>query len=171
MVRLAIGYVAGASGDDGAVRVNWLGDGPEGLLAARTVWLAQGAADDFPRRHPVTEAVFERGAVHMHLAGLRERADAQAYKSRLVLVDEQELAPLGDDEYYWHELIGFEVVSASGDPIGQVVELLETGAHDVLVVAAPAGGQHLIPTAREFLTEIDPEARRLVVALIPGLLD
>lgn len=171
MTRLAIGYVAGASGDDGAVRVNWLGDGPEGLLAARTVWLAQGDADDFPRRHLVNEAAVAGGAVHMALGGLHERADAEAYKSRLVLVDEEELAPLGDDEYYWHELVGFEVVSDSGAPLGRVVELLETGAHDVLVVASPAGEQHLIPTAREFVTEIDPQARRVVVALIPGLLD
>ena len=171
MARLAIGFVAGASGDNGAIRVHWFGDGPEGLLAAGTVWLAVDNDDEFPRRHLVKGAAVAGGVVRMELVGLRESADAKAYKSRLVLVEQDELAPLGDDEYYWYELIGFDVETDAGDPIGRVVELLETGAHDVLVVAAPGGEQHLIPTAREFLTEIDREARRLVVALIPGLLD
>lgn len=107
----------------------------------------------------------------MELAGLSERADAEACKGRLVLVDEAELEPLGEDEFYWHELIGFDVVSQDGEPVGQVAELWETGGHDVLVVAGARGEQLLIPTAREIVPEIDRAGRRVVVAVIPGLLE
>jgi 16S rRNA processing protein RimM len=175
MARLAIGRAAGAAGafgEAGLLRVQWLGDGPDGLLRATTVWLAQGEDDVFPRRHGVDGvAAAGRGEVVMRLAGLRDRDAAEAYKGRLVLVEEGELEPLGEDEYYWHELVGFDVVSQAGDAIGRVAELWETGAHDVLVVTGPGGERLLIPTAREILTEIDRDARRLVIAVIPGLLE
>ena len=172
MARLAIGHVAGASGDDGRLRVTCLGDGPANLLAASTVWIARAEDDRFPRRHPVKGSEQVRsGEVSLALLGLRTRADAQAYKGRLVLMDEADLQPPGEDEFYWYELVGFDVVSQDGAAIGSVSELWQTGAHDLLVVVSPAGEQHLIPTAREFVTEIDREARRIVVALIPGLLE
>ena len=172
MARLAIGRATGAFGEDGVLRVQWLGDGPDMLLRATTVWLAIDENDGFPRRHVVSAADYSpRGEVQLVLGGLRSRADAQAYKGRLVLVDESELEPLGDGEFYWHELVGYEVVADTGEPIGQVTELWETGAHDVLVVDAPSGARHLIPTAREIVPEIDRTARRIVVAVIPGLLE
>ena len=172
MARLAVGRVVGAYANSGVLRVSWLGDGPEVLLGASTVWLALDEADEFPRRHGVEDAKpGAPGEVRLTLAGLRERVAADAWKGSLVLLDRSALEVLGEDEYYWFELVGFEVVDQEGARIGQVEELWATGAHDVLVVAADSGGQHLIPTAREFVTRIDREARRLEVAVIPGLLD
>jgi 16S rRNA processing protein RimM len=172
MARLAIGRAAGAFGEQGMLRVQWLGDGPDILLDASEIWLAVDEEDRFPRRHLVRSvALSGRGEVRMELAGLRERADAEACKGRLVLVEESELGPLGDDEFYWRELVGFDVVAEDGEPIGRVLELWETGAHDVLVVEGPAGERLLIPTAREILPVIDRDRRRAVVRVIPGLLE
>ena len=56
MPRLAIGRAAGAFGEDGTLRVHWLGDGPDALLRATTVWLAIDEDDAFPRRHVVNAA-------------------------------------------------------------------------------------------------------------------
>ena len=57
------------------------------------------------------------------------------------------------------------------DVIGTVIEIWETGAHDVLVVESEGGQRHLLPTARELMPEIDLEASRIVVEDIPGLFD
>lgn len=172
MARLPVGRATGAFGEDGRLRVQWLGDGPDALLEADTVWLAIDEHDAFPRRHGVRAAdEGARGEVRLTLAGLRGREDAEACKGRLVLIDESALAPLGEDEFYWHELVGFDVVDDHGAPLGVVEELWETGAHDVLVVSGASGERHLIPTAREIVPVIDRGARRIVVAVIPGLLE
>jgi len=178
--RVPVGLVTGAFGADGELRVRWLGDGPQTLLDAATVWLAREESDPLPRRHSVRAAdVLGGDEVRMHVAGLRDRSSAEACKSCLVLIDTARLEPLGDDEYYWHQLVGCRVDSTEGETLGTVTSLWETGSHDVLVVErAPTrvseegdSKPYLIPTAREFVTEIDLEARRVVVHVIPGLLE
>ena len=82
-----------------------------------------------------------------------------------------DLPQLGDDDFYWHELVGYEVVGDDGQSIGRVRELWETGAHDVLVVEGSDGGQVLLPTAREIMTKVDRAGRRIEIALQPGLLE
>ena len=107
-----------------------------------------------------------------------------------MLAREADLEALPADEYYWHQLVGCRVEEqvaeqdqereegheeegseVRGRAIGNVVEIWETGAHDVLVVRDDKGRQHLIPTAREFMQQVDLEERRIVVRLLPGLLE
>jgi 16S rRNA processing protein RimM len=67
--------------------------------------------------------------------------------------------------------VGCEVFDTEGGRVGIVREIWETGAHDVLVVDGETGGRHLLSTARELMPEVDLEARRIVVEILPGMLD
>lgn len=85
-------------------------------------------------------------------AGCTDRDQVQAYQQCLVAVDDSELPALEEDEYYWHQLQGLQVVTdMAGQPVllGQVDHLLETGANDVLVVRPCTGSldqrERLIP--------------------------
>ena len=58
-----------------------------------------------------------------------------------------------------------------GTPVGTVREIWETGAHDVLVVEDSSGRRHLLSTARELMPEVDPASGRIVVEILPGMLN
>ncbi len=107
--------------------------------------------------------------MRLRLAGIGDRAAAAGLEGRLVTVPASELPDLPQGEYYWYELVGCEVRLEEGTAIGEVREIWETGAHDVLVVQDARGRKHLIPTAREFVTDIDPAARTITVSARPGL--
>ncbi len=49
------------------------------------------------------------------------------------------LAQLQPGEYYWHELIGMQVVNSTGVSLGKVAEIMPTGSNDVLVVEGKNG--------------------------------
>jgi len=103
---------------------------------------------------------------------VRVREAAEALRGQLVLADPRHLARLPVGEHYWFELVGCEVLGSGGERVGRVLELWVTGgAHDVLVVAGDDGRRVLLPTADAFLAEVDVAARRIVVDLIPGLLE
>jgi len=176
---VVLGQIAGSHALRGEVRVRWLGDGPENLARASEVWLAEPAAA--PGGAP-TESDAERfevlrcgsgraGEVRLALRGVGDRDAADALRGRMVLGDAAALAPLEEGEFYWHELVGCEVVDQEGNVLGEVLELWETGAHDLLVVRGTGGERHLLSTARELMPEVDVKARRVVVVGLPGLLD
>lgn len=92
------------------------------------------------------------------LAGIRDRDQAQALTGFDILVPRSVLPELaGTDEYYWRDLVGLEVRNADGGSLGRVVSLLETGAHDVLVLEG-AGAERLIPFVAAFVQAVDREA-------------
>lgn len=91
-------------------------------------------------------------------------------RNMVVTVKTAERPPLPEGEYYHHQIIGLQVRTSAGQVLGRVVEILETGANDVLVVSGETGADALIPLADPFLHEINLGQNVLVVNLIPGLL-
>lgn len=167
-----LGVVVGAHALRGELRVRFFGDGPENLLNAERVWLAEGTADADPSRVEVVGAGTGRGGeVRLAIRGVERREDAVALRGRLVMVDAASLEALGEDDYYWHELIGCRVETEAGDAVGCVRELWQTGGHDVLVIDAEDGRQILVPTARSIMKQVDLGDRRIVIDAIPGLLE
>ncbi len=73
---------------------------------------------------------------------------------------------IGEDGYYWSDLIGLEVVNLQGEELGKVVAgLLETGANDVLQVqnSKEGGSERLIPFISEIIVKVDLKAGRMTV--------
>lgn len=169
--RVVLGRIVGAHGLRGALRVRFFGDDAANLSRVPEVELA-GHPDDpgATRREVVGARPGRAGEVNLRLAGVAVREAAEELRGRLVLADSAHLAKLPEGEHYWYELVGCEVVGRGGERLGRVVEIWETGAHDVLVVEGEAGRRLLLPTVDDFLDEIDVVARRIVVDLIPGLL-
>ncbi|UCE86162.1 MAG: 16S rRNA processing protein RimM [Deltaproteobacteria bacterium] len=170
--RVVLGRIVGAHGVRGAMNVRYFGDGPANLLRMPAVAVAAEASE-------VEAPVFEVGAarpgrpgqVRLTLVGVEDRDAAEALRGRLVLGEATYLAPLPAGEFYWHQLIGCQVEGHDGTRIGTVREVWETGASDVLVVEAEDGRRVLLPTAKPLLREIDLDASRIVIEVIPGLLD
>lgn len=169
---VVLGRVVGAHGIRGRVRVVCLGDGPDNLLHASEVWLGRDLEEKPLRRYAVKAAGTARaGEVRLALEGVADRDAAQELRGQLVLGPAESLQELPEGEYYWHQLIGCEVFGTDGQTVGTVKQMIETGAHDVFVVESAEGRQHLIPSAGDLVREIDIEARRIVVELLPGLIE
>lgn len=170
--RVELGRVKGAHALRGELRVQFFGDDPENLMAAPCLWLGRERDDPDAVRYEVLRVGSGRpGEVRVALAGVDDRELADALRGRLVLGDPEHLAALEEGEFYWHELVGCEVRSTAGELVGVVMEIWETGAHDVLVVRGEDGRQHLLSTARELMPEVDPVARRVTVEVLPGMLE
>lgn len=88
------------------------------------------------------------------LDGLDVREDANLLTNFEIFIDPAVLPELSEEEFYWRELFGMQVVTTQGYDLGQVTDMLETGSNDVLVVKAnlkDAFGQkeRLIPFLEE----------------------
>lgn len=70
------------------------------------------------------------------LVGTDDREAAQLLTNLEIGVDLSCFPTLEEGDYYWHDLIGCQVVNLEGYAMGVVSELMETGSNDVLVVRA-----------------------------------
>ena len=64
------------------------------------------------------------------------------------------LTPTNDDEYYWADLIGLQVINKEKQSFGQVVDMIDTGANDVLICQLK-DKQYLIPFINRYVVDVD----------------
>lgn len=171
--RVVLGRIAGAHALAGEVRVQFFGDDPANLLRVSEVWLGEDVSDASASLFSVcgTGMGGRAGEIRLALEGVADRDAAAELRGRLVLADPARLEPLEEGEFYWYQLIGCQVRGTDGSALGTVRELWETGAHDVLVVEDDEGRRRLFSTARELMPEVDLAARRILVEVLPGMLD
>src|SRR5262249_310735 len=123
------------------------------------------------REVPVLSATpFRGGLMLVALSGVDNRDAAEALVGTRILVRRSDLPPPGENEFYYHEIVGFEVATVEGRPLGAVAETMPTGANDVWVVRGN-GREYLIPVIGDVVRLIDREARRIVIDPLPGLLE
>lgn len=111
------------------------------------------------------------GLLILTLGGVTTREAAEGLRGQEVAILEREAAPLEEGEYFIHELYGLAVVSDAGETIGTVREVIETGANEVLVVKRDGKPDGLIPMIHDVVQALDFAGGRVVVHLMPGLLD
>lgn len=97
------------------------------------------------------------------LAGIETREQAQALTQAEIGVFREELPELAENEYYWVDLIGLDVITDQGQVLGKVKRLFETGSNDVLVVKGEHK-EHWIPyLPGEYVLEINLELKQMRV--------
>ncbi len=110
-----------------------------------------------------------KGTLLVSLAGIETPEAALELSGRLVKTGEENLPPKADDEYYWFELIGMAVRTKDGDDLGEVVQIIPTGANDVLSVQGDFG-EVLLPMIDDVVVEVDFRTGIIVVDPLDGLI-
>jgi 16S rRNA processing protein RimM len=90
-------------------------------------------------------------------------------RNQWVYVKATDVPSLPEGKMYQHELFGFAVEDESGKLLGELVEIIETGANDVYVVRNETGKDLLLPAIPSVILETDPVRRRMRVHLLEGL--
>ena len=89
------------------------------------------------------------------------KEDAEVLKGFKVFVRREELPELGEDEYYYEQILGCRVYEEEED-IGEVVDVIETGSNEVLVVEKD-GKETLVPLVRDYVESVNVEDRIIKV--------
>lgn len=101
-----------------------------------------------------------------HFAGYDDPDEARNLTGVELAVQVKDLPALEEDDFYWHELVGMRVVTEAGQFLGTVAKLLETGANDVLVIAATEGSiddkERLVPYLPERVIKQVSRAERSI---------
>ena len=165
VVVARIGRPHGLHGD---VSVELRTDDPEGRLAPGTTLRTEPAAAG-----PLT---IDNGWVHsgrlvLHFQGYDDRTAAEGLRNVLLVADVDLAERLDDpEEFYDHQLVGLAVRTVTGEPVGELAEVLHLPGQDVLAVRRPDGTEVLVPFVAEIVPAVDLDAGQVLVDPPPGLL-
>lgn len=162
--RVAVGRINATWGLRGHVKVTPLTSNPKRIQPGE-VLLVRGE----PRE--VLDVRYPKGFPCVVFEGYEDATTANALRGTLIEIAEADLPDLGQDEYYVHDLVGLDVVSTAGERLGRLAEVLRTGANDVYIVRRKGERDLLLPAIGDVIAEVDLKGGRMVVELLPGLLD
>lgn len=107
----------------------------------------------------------------LHFKGYDNINDVELFKGAYLKIKEEQLTPLAEGEYYYHEIIGCEMYTTSGEKIGEITSILSPGANDVWVIERPNGKEALIPFIKDVVKDVNVGSKKVTIELMEGLLD
>lgn len=103
---------------------------------------------------------------------INDRDEAAKLVGGVIKVARSEALPLDEDEYYQKDLLDMKVITETGEVLGNLSQIIETGANDVYVVKEAGKKKDiLIPAIRECIISVSVKEKLMTVKLLDGLLD
>jgi 16S rRNA processing protein RimM len=163
-VYLTVGFLRRPHGVQGEIVMDLHTDFPERLKRGRNMYVSE-------MHKPVTiQSVREhQKGVLIKFNGIDTPEAAGQFRNQWVYVKARDLPPLPEGQIYQHQLIGFKVVDDQDNPLGELVEILETGANNVYVVRDETGRELLLPVIPSVILDLDTGRRLMRVHLLEGL--
>jgi 16S rRNA processing protein RimM len=156
---VVMGRITVPFGVKGWVKVHPFTETPESLLDYRTWWV--GKEGEW-RELEVESAEAHGASVAAKLEGCEDRDAAALFRGREIAIPRDAFPEAGENEFYWADLIGLEVVNEQDERFGKVTEVFKTGASDVLVVVeGPESDkrERLIPFLESVVRKVDLQGR------------
>jgi len=154
-----LGAVRGAYGVKGWVRIQPF-DAEAAVLRSATRWWLQGKGPAVVV--DVTAVRRHGGALVAKWQGWDVPEDVDAVRGSNVAVSRSEFPALSEGQYYFHDLIGAQVVNREGQVLGTVSDLASNGAQELLEVEGPSGTL-LVPMVPAYVDSVDMNARLIRV--------
>ncbi len=97
-------------------------------------------------------------------------AEAEKLKSTTLYLPLSELPELDEDQFYFHETVGYMVVDEEKGELGTVTEFFAMPNQDLMAMQYE-GHEVLIPVSDGIILKTDKEAKKIFVKLPEGLLE
>jgi 16S rRNA processing protein RimM len=165
---VVIGQVRRPHGVRGTLRVAPLTEDPQRFLHLETVYL--NLKDDQRTLFTIDRVQVANDAILISLKEIESRETADLWRAAWVEIPGDQIMPIEDGQHYLFEIVGLQVHSEEGEPLGEVIDILRNPAHDVYVVRNNER-EFMVPAVPEFIRQIDSESGIMIIHLVDGLLD
>jgi 16S rRNA processing protein RimM len=143
---------------------------------------------DFPEEYDELESVFllingklvpffiddlnpqDRGRSIIRFEDVKTVADAEKLKGTAIYLPLNQLPDLEEDQFYFHEVIGYTVIDENLGELGTVATFFDLPNQDLLAMDYQ-GHEVLIPVQDEIVLRTNKEERKIYVNLPEGLLE
>ena len=166
---LQVGVITATHGIHGEVKVFPTTDDPKRFKKLKKVLLDTGREK---LELEVEGVKFFKNMVIVKFKGIDNINDVEKYRKKSLYVTRENAVKLKKNEYFIADLIGLSVIREdNGEVLGELTDVLQTGANDVYEVKMEDGKEVLLPAIRECIKNVDLQKGEITVHVMKGLLD
>jgi 16S rRNA processing protein RimM len=165
---LIVAELGPAHGIRGEITARVSGIEPSALAGVEGLVLR--TADGAERPVRVSRVRAKKTGPILAIDSVATRTEAESLRNGVLLARREALPEPDEGEWWVADLLGLAVESDEGEELGTLEEVIPLPANDVLVVRGRRG-EVLLPLTEEVVREVDLAAKRMVVRILPGLLD
>ncbi|MFD1135382.1 ribosome maturation factor RimM [Paenibacillus urinalis] len=162
-----VGKIVNTHGIRGELKVLPLTDFPEERFAKGSKLVIDTGEGQLPVT--VESARLHKNMFVVRLNDFTNINEVEKYKGMMLKVSAEYQTELSEDEFYFHQIVGCEVVTDEGEALGTIKEILTPGANDVWVVKANNGKEILLPYIDDVILHVDVVNQKVTVHLMEGL--
>lgn len=118
----------------------------------------------------IEEVKYQKNMVLVKFKGIETVEAAENLRNAYVEIDRSDAIPLEEGQYFIADLLGLEVFLDTGEKLGILEDIYNTGSNDIYVVKNELGKQFLLPYIDDVVKNIDLENGKITVHLIEGLI-
>ena len=165
---VAVARVVKPRGLRGELVAEMLTDFPERFEGLRSITAVKPDGERLDLK--IEEHWFQQGRIVLKFAGYDSVETAEDLRNAEICIAEHEAVDLETDEFYDWQLVGCNVETIDGTPVGTVTGMMRTGPSELLVVSGE-GKEHLIPFVAAICVEVDINAKLIKIDPPEGLLE
>ncbi|MCQ2523304.1 MAG: ribosome maturation factor RimM [Lachnospiraceae bacterium] len=165
---LSVGIITTAHGVRGEVKVFPTTDDVRRFKKCKTL-LVEHKNEISERR--VEGVKFFKQFVIIKLEGISTMDEALTYKNNTLYVRRKDAVKLEKDEYFITDLYGLKVYDEDKKYIGEITDVIQTGANDVYEITMEDESKHLIPAIKQCVLDVDMQERTMTIHVMEGLFD
>ena len=124
----------------------------------------------FENELQIEEVKYQKNMVLVKFKGIETVEQAEKLKNSIVEINRKDAIPLEEGQYFIADLLGLDVFLDTGEKLGILEDIYNTGSSDIYVVKNELGKQFLLPYIDEVIKEINLEKERITVHIIEGLI-
>lgn len=164
MEKIIVGKIVNVAGLKGEVKVYNYSDSDEIYRITPGIFIGDELFE-------IEKVRTKKNMVILKLEGIDDRNRAEGFREKNVYITEEDLPELPKGEFYIRDIIGMVVEDEKGCIIGDVRDVIQNTAQDILEVELESGKKILIPKVDEYVANIDGEAEKITVKHIEGLME
>lgn len=167
MNYIKIGFIKKPHGLQGELKILPLTDTPSRFHQIKRLFLL--IHNDFIPKKVIRVKILPE-EILLQLEGVFDRDAADVLKGAYIYIERSEAVSLNEWEFFTQDLIGLNVYYKE-DKIGEVVNILNSGANDNLEIQLENGKTVYYPFLRKFIEKIEMENKRIDINQYEGFFD
>ena len=165
--RLEVGQIVNTFGINGFVKVYPYVDDVSRFDNLKKVHIKSKKEE---KELQIEDVKYQKNMVLVKFKGIDKIEDAEKLRNSYIEIDRADAIPLEEGQYFIADLLGLDVYLDTGEKLGILDDIYNSGSSDIYVVKNELGKQFLLPYIDDVVKQINLEEGKIIVHIIEGLI-